>query len=225
MKIHRLHGWRVTPREAAALQNALRSRIEQQTFTGGIGLIAGADAAFSSDARTVYGAVCILSFPDLRLVEERTAVRALTFPYVPGLLTFREGPVLLACFEKVSQAPDVILFDGQGIMHPRRMGIAAHLGVLLDTPSIGCAKSHLCGEYAVPVQARGASTAVYDKEGEQVGACLRTRARVNPVFVSAGTRIDLGRAMAIVLQCSPCCRIPEPLRRAHALAQSRKRAG
>lgn len=225
MKILRLHGWRVSPREAAALQNALRSRIEQPKLSGSIGLIAGADAAFSRDAQKVYGAVCILSFPDLHLVEERTAARALRFPYMPGLLTFREGPALLACFEQVTHTPDVILFDGQGIMHPRRMGIATHLGILLDTPSIGCAKRHLFGEYDIPDRARGSYTPVYDKGKEQVGACLRTREHVNPVFVSTGTGIDLVQAIALVLQCSPCYRIPDPLRRAHARAQARKRAG
>ena len=222
MKIKRNHKWQVTPSEAVEIQRKLQKRICISSFSGKVCLIAGADASFSKQSGTVHGAVCILSSPDFELIEKRTATLKLRFPYVPGLLTFREGPVLLKCFEKLQNLPDVILFDGQGIMHPRRMGIAAHLGVLLDTPSIGCAKSRLYGEFKEPAGSRGSYEYVRDRDEKIIGACLRTRENVKPVFVSVGNKINLSKAIDIVLRSSPRYRIPEPLRCAHALAGTKK---
>jgi deoxyribonuclease V len=224
MKIKRNHKWQVTPREAIEIQHRLQKRICISSFSGKVCLVAGADASFSRHSDTVHGAVCILAFPDFELIEKRTATLKLRFPYIPGLLTFREGPVLLKCFEKLQNLPDVILFDGQGIMHPRRMGIAAHLGVLLDIPSVGCAKSRLYGEFKEPAGSRGSYEYVRDRDGKIIGACLGTREKVKPVFVSVGNRINLSKAIDIVLRSCPKYRIPEPLRCAHTLAGTKKPA-
>ena len=191
-------------------------------FSGDIRLVAGTDASFSKQSDTTHGAVCIFSFPDLELVEQRTATVRLQFPYVSGLLTFREGPVLLKCFEKIQNIPDVIIFDGQGIMHPRGMGIATHLGILLDAPTIGFAKSHLYGIFKEPAGARGSYEHVKDRDDKIIGACLRTRDNIKPVFVSIGNRIELPKALDIILRCAPKYRIPEPVRSAHWLADSKK---
>jgi len=220
MRVHRLHGWRMTPREALALQSELRERLAQKPLAKAVRLVAGADAAYDKRTRRAAGAVCVLSLPGLAVVEERTAVAEVSFPYVPGLLTFREGPVLLDCFARLEIVPDAVLFDGQGILHPRRMGIAAHLGLFLDLPTAGCAKSRLCGIGEEPEARRDARSPVRDPAGEILGACLRTRSNVKPVFVSPGHKLDLDSAVALVLACRLNYRIPEPLRRAHRLAES-----
>jgi deoxyribonuclease V len=220
MKIQRLHPWQVTPKEAIEIQRNLRSKFGAGDVTREVRFVAGADASFSRQLDRVRGAVCIFSLPDLKLIEQETATLPLKFPYIPGFLSFCEGPVLLECFERVEDVPDVIIFDGQGIMHPRRMGIATHLGILLNNSSIGCAKTHLYGEFTYPANAKGAYTYVRDEEHSVIGACVRTRANVKPVFVSVGNKLDLNHAIDIILQCTPKYRIPEPLRFAHALADS-----
>jgi len=249
VKIKNLHRWDVTPKEAIEIQRKLQKRILLKNFSKDIHLVAGADAAFSTldklcfanvkpkstlsktkkiicqgakKENLVHGAVCVFSFPDMELVEEKTATLPLKFPYIPGLLSFREGTVLLKCFEKIKNAPDVILFDGQGIMHPRKMGIAAHLGILLNKPAIGCAKSYLYGEFNLPANFKGAFEYVRDKNGELIGACLRTRKDVKPIFVSTGHKISLSKAIDIVLACTKRYRLPEPLRYAHRLAEITK---
>lgn len=222
MKIPGHHKWLVTPQKAVAIQRLLQKRINTSSYSGRLRYIAGADVSFSRQIGRAYGAVCILSFPDLEVVEQRTATLPLRFPYVPGLLTFREGPVLLKCFKRVQTVPDVVLFDGQGILHPRRMGIAAHLGILLDIPAIGCAKSRLFGSFNVPDNARGSYEYVRDKNNEICGVCLRTRENIKPVFISTGNKISLLQAIDIVLQCAPRYRIPQPVRCAHRLAQMKK---
>lgn len=222
MKIKNLHRWDVTPREAIEIQRKLRKRISFSSSPKKIHLVAGTDAAFSKKGNLIHGAVCIFSFPDMKLIEERTATLPLKFPYIPGLLTFREGPVLLKCFKKIKSNPDVILFDGQGLLHPRRMGIAAHLGILLDKPTVGCAKSYLYGEFRLPANSKGAFEYVRDKNKEIIGACLRTRTDVKPVFVSIGNKTSLSKTIGIALQCVTKYRIPEPLRHAHRLAEKAK---
>jgi deoxyribonuclease V len=222
MKIQRLHPWQVTLKEAIEIQLALQRNFCLGDSAREVRLVAGADASFSRQFDRVYGAVCVFSFPDLNLVEQRTATCQLKFPYVPGLLTFCEAPALLECFENIKNIPDVIIFDGQGIMHPRRMGIATHLGILLNSSSIGCAKTHLYGEFTFPAHAKGAYTYVRDEEHSVIGACLRTRAHVKPIFVSVGNKLDLNHAIDIILQCTPKYRIPEPLRFAHTLAAATK---
>ncbi len=155
-----------------------------------------------------------MSYPELTLLEEATFSARVSFPYIPGLLTFREGPPLITAFAKLSQLPDFILFDGQGIAHPRGIGLAAHLGLILDRPAIGCAKSRLVGTHAPVGEKRGDWTGLIHQE-RQVGAVLRTRDRIKPVFVSQGHRIGLERAVTLVLACCRGYRIPEPTRRAH----------
>lgn len=222
MKIQRLHRWQVATKEAIEIQRKLQKMISYKSFSGDIHLVAGTDASFSKKSNSAHGAVCIFSFPDLELVEQRAATIRLQFPYVPGLLTFREGPVLLKCFEEIQNIPDVIIFDGQGIMHPRWMGIATHLGILLDAPTIGCAKSHLYGIFKEPAGAKGSYENVKDRDDRIIGACLRTRNNVKPVFVSIGNKIELPKALDIILSCAPKYRIPEPVRSAHWLADSMK---
>jgi len=218
MKILRLHRWRVSPQKALLIQEQLRSGIRSEPLRRPVRLIAGADASFLPEQHLIKGAVCVLSVPELELIEVQTATLPLCFPYVPGLLTFREGPVLLRCFAKLKNTPGVILFDGQGIMHPRRMGIAAHLGILLNMPTIGCAKNHLYGTQTSPREYRGAYTVIKDDKEDVLGVCLRTRAGVKPVYVSPGNRMNLSDAIDAILQSTPQYRIPEPLRYAHAHA-------
>jgi len=157
-----------------------------------------------------------MSLPDLAPLEEKTAVKKGIFPYVPGLLTFREGPALLEAFGRLENKPDLIFFDGQGLAHPRRLGLASHLGIFLDTPSIGCAKSRLVGRYTQPPEKKGGWTRLTDR-GELVGAVLRTRTGVSPVFVSVGHRVDLDSAISLTLSACRKYRLPEPIRAAHSL--------
>jgi len=147
-----------------------------------------------------------------------TSVSRASFPYVPGFLTFREGPVLLEAFSKLERLPDAVIFDGQGIAHPRGFGIAAHIGVILDVPSVGCAKTRLVGSHGDPANERGSSSPLLDKSGEQIGSVVRTRANVKPVYVSIGNKVDLGSAIRLVLACAPKYRLPEQTRLAHKLS-------
>ena len=163
------------------------------------------------------GAVVVLSYPELELVETRIAKEKIEFPYIPGLLSFRESPLTLAACEKLSVTPDLILVDGQGIAHPRRMGLASHLGLLLDTPTIGCAKSLLCGRHKMPGVEPGSYTERVDN-GQTIGAALRTKTGTNPLYVSVGHRIDLQNAIHWVLKCCRGYRLPEPSRLAHLAA-------
>jgi len=219
MEIRRLHGWRVTPREAVSFQAELRVRLEIKPLSRPVRLVAGADAAYAKRSGRAVGAVCVMSLPDLIVVEERTVKTEVSFPYRSGLLTFREGPVLLECFSRLKTDPDAVLFDGQGILHPRRMGIAAHLGLFLDLPTAGCAKSRLFGVHEEPDSKHGVWSPIRAPGGEVLGACLRTRSGIKPVFVSPGHAMDVASAVALVLSTCTRYRIPEPLRRAHRLAQ------
>jgi deoxyribonuclease V len=182
--------------------------------------VAGIDVGFPGGRGRA--AVAVLSLPDLRLVDSTQAEADALFPYIPGLLAFREGPVILAALEKLSLVPDLLIFDGHGLAHPRRMGIATHIGVLLDLPSIGCAKSRLVGTHHEPSPTRGAQAHLYN-EALVIGTVLRTQERVNPVYVSVGHRIDLERAIDFVLRCCTRYRLPEPVRCAHRLASSKRR--
>jgi deoxyribonuclease V len=177
--------------------------------------VAGVDV--SVKGKTGRAAVVLLSFPALDPVEAVTAERPISFPYIPGLLAFREGPAVLAAFEKLEGKPDLLIFDAHGLAHPRRMGLATHLGVLVDLPSVGCAKSRLCGEHEEPPPERGGWVPLLD-EGETIGAVLRTRDNVRPVYVSVGHRIDLEGAVEIVLCCGAGYRLPETTRWAHRVA-------
>jgi len=220
MKARSLHGWDLTPKEAIALQTALRRRVVREDRIGDVRRIAGVDVGFEQDGRVTRAAVAVLAYPGLALVEQVVVRVATTFPYVPGLLSFREAPAVLAAFEKVRVAPDLILYDGQGIAHPRRFGIASHVGLLLDCPSIGVAKSRLVGEHRMPATRRGAWTPLRDA-GEVIGAVLRTRAGVNPLYVSIGHRVSLETAVCWTLACVTRYRLPETTRWAHRLASAR----
>jgi len=216
MKTRELHRWDVTYREAVAIQEELRGRLilRADGLPDPLRTVAGADISYDRGSDLFFAAVVLMNYPELTLLEEATFSARVSFPYIPGLLSFREGPPLIAAFAKLNQPPDLILFDGQGIAHPRGIGLASHLGLILDRPAIGCAKSRLVGTHEPVGEKRGEWTELTHQE-KKVGAVLRTRDRVKPIFVSPGHRVDLERAMALVLACCRGYRIPEPTRRAH----------
>jgi len=183
---------------------------------GNIHLVAGADVACPKGEGRVIGGIVVFSYPALEVVEKTVADRNLSFPYVPGLLAFREAPAVLDAFEKLRSEPDVIIFDAQGYAHPRRLGLASHLGILLDKPSVGCAKSVLVGKYGQLGEEVGSTVPMVDKN-EVVGAALRTRQGVSPVFVSIGHKLSLEAAIKMVLACCRGFRPPKPSRHAHKL--------
>ncbi len=185
-------------------------------------LVAGADVAYAKERGRCYAAAVVLSLPDLRLVEEAGAERAVEFPYVPGLLSFREGPAVLAALGRLHQRPDLIMFDAHGLAHPRRFGLASHLGYLLDIPSIGCAKSILIGEHG-PLAPEAGSTAWLVDRGERVGAALRTRPGVRPVYVSPGYRVGFRQMIRLTMMTLGGLRVPEPTRLADILVARLKR--
>jgi deoxyribonuclease V len=185
-------------------------------------LIAGADVAYDKASARCFAAVVLMRAPALEVVEEAAADAPISFPYVPGLLTFREGPAVLAAFRKLRQRPDVVLFDGHGLAHPRRFGLASHLGYLLDVPSVGCAKSILVGEHARLAHRAGAIAWLIDR-GERVGAAVRTRAGVRPIYVSPGHRVGFAAAIRIALASVTKYRVPEPTRLADILVERMKR--
>lgn len=213
MKFKELHQWNLSPKEAIALQNSLRQKIILIDSLRSIDTIAGADIAFTKDDNVGYAGVIIYKYPELVEIERVSATGKLEFPYVPGLLSFREAPLLLKAFAQLKILPDVIMFDGQGIAHPRRIGIAAHLGLWLNLPTIGCAKSRLTGEFDEPKRAAGSFTELTDK-GDLIGAVIRTRTNVKPIFVSPGHLISLKSTIDITLKCTDGLRIPKPTRQA-----------
>lgn len=212
LKYLNLHSWEVSPQEAIKIQKDLKSNISLKKSFSKIDKIAGADVSYYKNK--MIAGIVILKFPQLDIIEKKSSVSSVNFPYIPGLLTFREGPSLLEAFKKIKTTPDVILFDGQGIAHPRRMGIATHLGLFLGKPTIGCAKSRLSGIYTSVGEEKGDYALL--KEGEEVlGAVLRTRRRVKPVFISPGHKIDLLNSIAVILKCIVKYRLPVPVREAH----------
>ncbi len=215
------HSWKLTPLEAIALQKEFAQRVERADRLPAIRHVAGVDVGFEEDGRVTRAAVAVLSFPELELLESAVARRPTEFPYVPGLLSFRELPAVLAALARLKTAPDLILCDGQGIAHPRRFGIACHLGVLLDLPAIGVGKTRLLGTHAEPPDVKGAWAPLLDKE-ETIGAVLRTRRGVKPVYVSIGHRVSLNTAIALTLACTTRYRLPETTRQAHRLASVAK---
>jgi deoxyribonuclease V len=214
MKIHQLHDWKLTPTEAIALQRELASRIDTRTPLVRCELVAGADASYSRFSPVFFAVVVVLRTRDWSIVEKQEAVCHAPFPYVPGLLSFREAPALLGAFAKLKTVPDAVMIDGQGIAHPRRIGIASHVGLCLDIPTIGCAKSRLVGVYKEPRPKRGSLAPLRDKE-DLIGSIVRTRDRVKPLFVSVGHKIDQASAVRLVLECTQGYRVPEPTRQAH----------
>jgi len=217
MKIQHLHSWQVSPAQAQEMQRRLAPQVSRRNELPNHHLIAGVDISSQSPRGLARGAVVVLRYPELTVVETATAEAELGFPYVPGLLSFREAPLILAAFARLYTIPHLILVDGQGIAHPRRMGLASHLGLLLDIPAIGCAKSILCGRHG-PLALEVGSQAELVDNGEVIGVALRTRAGTKPVYVSIGHKVDLPTAVYWVKQCCRGYRLPEPCRLAHLAA-------
>ncbi len=218
MKIDPLHDWDLAPKAAIALQRELTPRLisDVPLALEGVASIAGVDVSVRQ--KRSRAAVVVMSFPQLETLEIARAEAAASFPYIPGLLAFREGPVVLAALRRLRCEPEVFIFDGMGLMHPRRLGIASHLGLWLGRPTIGCGKSHLIGEYAEPAPEKGGCSPVRHR-GELIGAALRTRSQVKPVFVSVGHMADLDSALRLTLAATTRYRLPEPLRAAHKAAK------
>ncbi len=217
MRLQRRHGWDLTPAEAVALQQQLRTEVRSDLpiDLDRLRHVAGVDVSVKDDRS--QAAVVVMTYPGFEPVETVLARRPTPFPYVPGLLSFREGPVLEEAFERLRQPPDVFLFDGMGTAHPRRMGIACHLGLWLERPTIGCGKTLLAGRYKDLGAEKGAAAPLVHR-GDTIGMAVRTRAGTNPMFISPGHLADIPTSVELVLRCSPKWRLPEPIRQAHKAA-------
>lgn len=225
MIVPELHPWALTPTEAVALQRRLAGQVElANRLPERVRLVAGVDASYARAGGTAYGAVVVLRLPDMTVVARAGAAMPMAFPYVPGLLSFRELPVVIEAFRRLEVAPDAVICDGQGVAHPRGLGIAAHLGLWLDLPTVGCAKTRLVGEHGPPAAVAGGWTAL-TFEGRSLGAVLTTRAGVKPVYVSPGHKTDVGSAVSLVWSCCRGRRLPEPVRAAHAFGNEMRKAG
>jgi len=224
MQIISRHSWQVTIPQAMAIQKELAAEVSRVCNITTPRFIAGVDISVNRWTKTGTGAVVVLSYPALEIVEVKVVADRMGFPYVPGLLSFREAPLILAAFEKLNIAPDLIMVDGQGIAHPRRCGIASHLGLILGIPTIGCAKSRLYGEHDIPDNAAGSYTELKDN-GEVIGSVLRTKTGVKPLYISIGHMIDLPTAVKWVLNCCRGYRLPEPSRLAHQAAGGNLKLG
>ncbi len=214
MEIQNLHDWNLTYSEAISLQKELANQVKHQKIKFKPETIAGLDCAFSKDGKQIITAIVVLKFGNFEVLETVSSVQKVTFPYIPGLLSFREAPVCLAAVQKLKITPDVFMIDGQGIAHPRRLGLGAHLGLFFDIPTFGCAKSRLIGQFDEPAIEKGALSPLKDKN-EIIGSVVRTRAKVKPVFISVGNKCLLEDAINITLSCATKYRIPEPTRLAH----------
>jgi len=228
MQTKKLHNWNLPPSQAIALQKRLAGKVQFTAIKSRPKLVAGLDCAFSKNGEKIIAAAVVLKLPSLEPVETKSAVRKVSFAYIPGLLSFREAPACIAAVEKLQSEPDIFLIDGQGIAHRRRLGLAAHLGLFFDKPTIGCAKSRLTGTFKDPPLEKGAFSLLKDKipkletnhqsrntSHETIGAVLRTRTGVKPLFVSAGNKCLLEDAIKITLRCTTKYRLPEPTRLAH----------
>jgi deoxyribonuclease V len=216
-----MHHWDLAPSEAIALQRRLARRVVLKDTFGPVRTVAGVDAGFEDQGRVTRAAVVVLSWPGLEPSQRALSRVPTTFPYVPGLLSFRELPAVLAAFKQLEGLPDLVFCDGQGIAHPRRLGIASHLGLLLDLPTIGVGKSRLTGQFDEPGPLKGDRSPLRDGD-ETIGTVLRSRDHVRPLFVSPGHRISLATATDWVLKCTPRFRLPEPIRAADRLASNRR---
>jgi deoxyribonuclease V len=221
--LHHSHSWDLTPNQAYQLQQKLcQWVIFQPLDLQSIHSVGGIDASYRKDS--VIAAVVVLNFPSLEPIDQVAVQFPLTYPYLPGLLSFREAPAVLRALEQLSCLPDVLIADGHGWAHPRRFGLACHLGVLLDQPVIGCAKSLLCGEVAEFPQQAGSSASIHLGE-EILGAAVRKRTGINPMYVSVGNKVDLPSAIALVMACVRKYRVPEPIRHAHHLSVHHRALG
>jgi deoxyribonuclease V len=217
VKVEHLHDWQVSIPQAREIQRVLAAWVSRSGAVTRPRFIAGVDISVKKDSATGNAAVVVLSYPELEVLEIKNAAGPLRLPYVPGLLSFREAPLILAACAVLELVPDLILVDGQGIAHPRRLGLASHLGLFLDVPTIGCAKSRLCGQHEAPGEAPGSYADITDG-GETIGVALRTKLRVKPVYVSVGHKLNLESASHWVLKCCRGYRLPEPTRLAHLAA-------
>jgi deoxyribonuclease V len=218
------HEWSVTPKEAIEIQNRLRTEVRIEPFGKKIRYIAGCDVSLNLYSTTIYAGFVVLSYPDMVMVDHAVVVDETRFPYVPGLLSFREIPALMKAWEKLQRklkkdtrgvCPDIIMVDGQGIAHPRRLGIASHLGVMLDMPTIGCAKNVLTGIYEKPKNVGDASPLIDPKTNEMIGTILQSKARSKPLVISAGHKITQEESLEIIRTCLKGYKLPEPTRLAH----------
>jgi deoxyribonuclease V len=230
MKINNLHNWNIDIKKAIELQKSLAGLVCQRKFDKKIKTVAGVDCGFTPstgsghcrDKKNIVACIIVLSADTFEIIEAAYSVLPVTFPYIPGFLSFREAPVCLAAAEKLKTVPDCIIVDGQGIAHPRRLGLACHLGLFLDVPTIGCAKSRLIGDFTLPGLVKGSTSPLKDK-GEIIGSVVRTRSNVKPVFVSVGNKCRLCDAIRIVLDCCVKYRLPEPSRIAHQIVTRLKK--
>jgi deoxyribonuclease V len=222
MDARNLHPWPKSEEEAVAIQNEMRGLITVGEPLDGVQLIAGVDTAFDHIANVLYAAVVLFHYPHLEEQEKVADFADACFPYIPGLHAFREGPVILKAFRRLTTKPDLIIFAGHGIAHPRFCGMAGHLGLLLETPSIGCARRRLAGQYQEPAAHKGSSSPLY-VENREVGRVYRSRNNVKPIYISPGYRCSLADAVHFVTGCLQGYRVPEPLRAAHRLANRTRR--
>ncbi len=221
MKIQQLHGWEISTYQAKQIQSELANQVSRKSEAIKPVFIAGVDISAPDSRGVARAAAVVLNYPQLEVIEVKTVEDKLNFPYIPGFLSFREAPLVLAACQKLSTDPDLILVDGQGIAHPRRFGIASHLGLLLDIPTIGCAKSRLCGTH-LPVDVEAGAYTELTDNGEIIGVALRTKDDVNPIYISVGHKIDLPTAIHWVLECCRGRRLPEPSRLAHLAASGKQ---
>jgi len=223
MKIPDLHPWKVTPAEAFRIQDELRNKLILQPPKKSIRTLVAGDVAYDPGSETTFAAVLLFRYPEMELLEKELAKGRTPFPYIPTLLTFREAPLLLKAISRLRVKPDLFLVDGQGIAHPRSMGIAAHIGIILNLPTIGCAKSRLIGTFDEPGAEKGSVAPLFN-QGERIGMVVRTRTGVKPVFVSPGHRMDMDTSVRVVLSLCRGYRLPEPQRQAHIFVNLLKRA-
>lgn len=214
MNILELHSWDLSPAQAITLQKRLAGQVQVAPMPDLPQIVAGLDCAFSRDKKRIAAVAVVMRLPDFELLETAEAVMEVRFPYVPGLLSFREAPACLEAMRKLRTTPDAVLIDGQGIAHPRRLGLASHLGLFLDCPTVGCAKSRLIGDYQDPPKEKGTYSLLMDKD-ERIGSVLRTRQNVKPLFISPGHKVTHQQAMDIVMTCCTRFHLPEPTRLAH----------
>jgi deoxyribonuclease V len=223
MYIPMLHRWDLTPTEAITLQKELAGKVDATPLVTACGHVAGADVSYNRFSSTLYAAVLVLRTSDWTVIEEQSGVGEATFPYIPGLLSFREAPIYLELFARLRTRPEVVFVDGQGVAHPRRLGIASLLGLWLRIPTIGCAKTRLIGEYDAPGPDAG-DTAPLRHHGDIIGSVVRTKPRTNPLFISTGHLIDLSSSVRLVLSACRGYRVPEPTRQAHLHVNAMRRA-
>ena len=224
MKVNTLYPWNITTQEAARIQKKLAKKVQHKGSHKPLRTVAGADISFTRNSLVAYAGAVVMSYPDLQLIEKFTLKGKLSFPYIPGFLSFREAPILIGLFAKIKTRLDLIFFDGQGLAHPRRFGLACHMGLILDRPAIGCAKSRLTGFYDEPGINKGDKSFLVDENQETIGAVLRSKNACKPIFISIGHKIDLETALHRTHQCTFHYRIPEPVRQAHNLVNRFRKA-